>query len=216
MNNKGIQITALSILSAIFLLTACGSEKQDPLSPLPLSMFQWGSSHEAVKALYSKDEWTMSKNEPEELQFQIRYSADAGKSGLMKDLSYEPHTVSYFFNDGKMAIVRIIRKDSPEKLKEYYNKVKEIYNLRDPVWNSGEKIYAGKSETEGEIKESVSVYESGDLIVKTVYSVIRAETIPEIIKGKIKSDFSDRFEIMIYSKRINPGLTAEALIESEK
>ncbi len=213
---KTQSFTAVFAVILSVLLTDCSREKPDLLAPVPVTMLKWGSSQSDVETLHQNTEWVVSRKETDQLQYQIRIQADGDQSSLLKDLPNDPHTVTWFFNGDKLAIVQIIRKDSAEKLKEYRIKAEKEYNLKQPVWESGEKVFSGNQETESVIKENVSVYDSGDLIIKTVYSEIQADTIPEKMKAETKSVFADRFEIMLYSKSQNQGLTAEALADLEK
>jgi hypothetical protein len=208
----------LFLISILFLavIASCKKEKPEALSPIPLSQIVWGSSSDAIIKAMEKTEWKLTDNKPDHLEFTIHYENEIADTGILKDLPNDPYTATWFLNNGKLAIVQLIRKDSKSNLAEYMKKAEEMYSLKKPSWESEEKIFKNKGENEGRIKESVKIYDGGTHIAKIIYSLIEADLIPEKMKAETKSVFTDRLEIILYSKTENQGLTVEALADPEK
>jgi hypothetical protein len=180
-----------------------------------VSQISWGSNADTIVKSLEKTEWKLTQQKPDLIEFKIRYEGEAADTGLLKDLPNEPHTLTFFLNSDRAAIVQMIRKDSRENLAAYHKKAEEMYGLKKPAWESGEKVFKNEEENGGMITESVKIYETDNHLAKVVYNKIDADLVPEKMKSAVKNVFADRLEIILYSKKENQGLSVSALSEFE-
>lgn len=195
-------------LIATFLLFACKSEGKGPVERIALNELPFAADRATVESFFQKSGWQKLEQSEDRIVFffpaavpeELRKLPVMGEEGPAP----EPYTIQVFFNpEGKAAIMILRRFDTSERLESFFKAVSDDYGL------SGLKL-SEVSETSGlgnQLVESRGVIDTGDML----FLVLRSKVLP--VEEKLKNGMNDEIEIRIFPKKLNEGITADALLD---
>ncbi|MBI40364.1 MAG: hypothetical protein CMF59_12245 [Leptospiraceae bacterium] len=195
----------LSALLVSFVILHCSETRVSAPVPGPAA-FAWGeSSDQAISGLSSQG-WTLINDSGDLVVLTYPISEDAElESDLFADVEKpdEPYTIRLYFNNEKLAITRIIRRDTTRNVDSFVKDISSAFGLKDPAISSEPEKET--TEAGNQISSSEQIFETEEYVLK----LIRTTVVP--VEEKMKGGLNDQVEIEIYPRSENEGISAEAL-----
>lgn len=204
-----IRLTAYLLnLTAAFLLLACRSEGRVAVERIALKELPFEADRTTTESFFEKSGWQKLEQSDDRIVFffpaavpeELRKLPVMGEEGPAP----EPYTLQVFFNpEGKAAIMILRRFDTSDRMESFFKAISEDYGL------SGLR-FSEVTETSGlgnQRIESRGAIDTGD----TVFLVLRSKILP--VEERLKNGMNDEIEIRIFPKKLNEGITADALLD---
>ncbi len=199
-----LSILALA-LAAIFSFSSCEKDTSNFSKPLAGSLLLWGQSVDSVDQKMTEAGWAKQAGDKISASYQPSEEElkEFREANLLPDDAPAPYVVSFYFNANRLSIVRIIRRDTHNKIDDFIASAVSEYGLIKP---DSEKIDQDQTtETGNKIKETTSLYETPDILAR----VIRVEVTP--VEKEMQDGANDEVEFRIFSKVENKEISLEAL-----
>lgn len=201
-------IIGLMIIVTAAILFSCGKSSPIPMDrPVPRDLLRWGSGTGVIKTKLKAVGWNVISDSNDSVAFSLPVDRleDFRESDLTPEDAPAPYEMEYYFNSDRLSTVRIIRRDTSSSIDEFEKNMLSLYEIQGPAWTGKENTR--KTETGNEIKESVSIYETPDMIIKAIR--IRVNT----VEKDIRDGMFDELEMRIFSKEENEGISVAGLSE---
>tara|TARA_B100001939_G_scaffold283511_2_gene252884 strand:+ start:35004 stop:35621 length:618 start_codon:yes stop_codon:yes gene_type:complete len=196
----------LSLLLVSALIFSCSETKVSAPVPGPAA-FAWGKASDRAVSGLSSQGWTLVQDSGDLVILSYPISEDAGinESDLFADAEKpeEPYTIRLYFNQEKLAIARIIRRDISENVDSFEKDIISAFGLKEAAISKGPD--SETTEAGNEIKTGERIFETDQYVLK----LIRTTIIPA--EEKMKGGLNDQLEIEVYPRSENQGISAEAL-----
>lgn len=206
-----MKLTRMAILPllvfALGLVAASGCKKgeKQPEEILALDAIPFARDAADARAAFEKAGWKVESETPERSTFyfpaavpeELRKLPVMGSQGPAP----EPYTMQLFFHDGKAIAAILHRVDQTARMKVFSERLTGACKL--PAFQmeeSTEKTPGGNVLTEAR-----GVAENGEY----VFQLMRSSMQPA--EEKMKDGMNDEIELRIYPKRLNEGISPEAL-----
>lgn len=202
-------IRSISLLFVFaMILTYCAEEKSSAPIPGPAA-FSWGQNPDQAISGLSAQGWLLQSQEDGKtvLSFPISEDPELEESELFAEAEKpdEPYTITLYFNEDRLTIATIQRRDTGENIEKFLEVIKELYDLQKPaVSRSGEPetTPAGNA-----IQTSREVYENESYVIKVDRTKVK------VVEERMKGGLNDLVEIQVFPRSENEGISVEGLKE---
>jgi hypothetical protein len=196
----------LAALTAL-LLSGCKSDKGEPVEHLALKELPFAADRITVESFFKKSGWQKLEQYDDRIVFffpaavpeELRKLPVMGEEGQAP----EPYTIQVFFNhEGRAAIMILHRFDTADRMESFFKAISEDYGLEGLQFSE-------VTETSGlgnRITESKGAIDTGDML----FLVLRSKMLP--VEEKLKNGMNDEIEIRIFPKKLNDGITVDAIL----
>lgn len=196
---------AIPFLLVALAAPGCKKTEKQPEEVLSLEAIPFAKDAAGAREAFEKAGWKVQSETPERSTFyfpaavpeELRKLPVMGSQGPAP----EPYTMQIFFHEGKAVAAILHRVDQTARMKAFAERLSVACKLPTFQMNeTREKTPGGNVLTEGK-----AVAETDDY----VFQLMRSSMQPA--EEKMKDGMNDEMELRIYPRRLNEGISAEAL-----
>ncbi|MCB1327652.1 MAG: hypothetical protein H7A21_08210 [Spirochaetales bacterium] len=184
----------------------CGEETpRDYQTPPPATDFLWGQPVDETVARLEALGWEPQHQIDGEVTLTMPVETDRDLNAANLEGLPEPelYRIVLYAPNGSLIIARLSRTNSLEDVRSFAGRVIGAYGLGEAAVTSETQLET--TETGNELSETTRIYETSDVLAVTNISEAR------MTEGELEDSSSGVFEIALYSKAHNEGISLEAL-----
>lgn len=187
--------TTLTIL--VLILASCSKPKQDPFLPPAPGLLGFGQDIPTILKTLEGAGFILLERTPELVRLRLPETEENKAQGMTPQVP--PYVFTGYFNQNKMAIVRVVRRESVERIDAFQKAALSLYGLKE-IWRG--KVDEKEKDGFWMLSEEAAIYENADMWARIRRARYQAHEIGPV---------NHELEIELFSKRDNPGLTASQL-----
>lgn len=189
-------------VSGLVLVLNCSKPSDARLPPGP-SQFPWGKDRASVEEKFLKNNWRVLEKDEMSLRLAPAPGREEVKSIGPHDEADLPYELILYFNQDRLSLARILRRDTKETISAFESGLKSEYSLSQPAHRESSR--QPRTALGNESFRTFEIYERADLLI-AVY-----RTSFTMSEKDLQGGVTDELECMVFSREENQGISVEDL-----
>ncbi|MBE7439573.1 MAG: hypothetical protein HS115_14035 [Spirochaetales bacterium] len=187
----------IAITFIVLFLASCSKRGQDPFLPPAPGLLGFGKDIPTALSTWENAGFILLERTPELLRLRLPETDESKAQGMVPQVP--PYVLTGYFNQNKLAIVRIVRRESIERIDAFQKATISLHGLKE-IWSG--KVDENQKDGFWMLSEEAGIYENSDLWARIRRARYQAQEIGPV---------NHELEVEFFSKTDNPGLDASQL-----